>query len=46
MDENDDITDNVQFMTFVRGTDHAFSVLEDLASSCTSKAPQLAMICS
>jgi hypothetical protein len=30
MDENDDITDNVQFMIFVRGTDHAFLFLRIL----------------
>ena len=30
MDENDDITDNVQFTTFVRGADHAFLFLRIL----------------
>jgi hypothetical protein len=44
MDEHDDITDNVQVMTFVR--DHAFSVHAILASFCTSEALQMAKICS
>jgi hypothetical protein len=35
MDEHDDITDSVQVMTFVRGTEHAFSVLAILASLCS-----------
>jgi hypothetical protein len=46
MDEHDDITDNVQVMTFVRGTDHAFSVLANLTSLCVSEALQMAKICS
>jgi hypothetical protein len=46
MDVNGDIRDNAQFMAFVRDSDRAFHVHESLAGFSTSKALQLAKICS
>ena len=44
MVEDDDITDNAQLIAFIRDTDRAFHVHENLAGFSTSEKLQLAKI--